>query len=92
MNVNKTHIIDMKKILIAATIAIVMTTLSSCDMKSCKCYVYNGNNTPERMIEYVDEGKSCTTLDYNRGTRYRICLEYNEPDIDPNDIGQEYKK
>ena len=64
----------------------------SCDTKSCKCYIYDGNNAPQRVIEYVDEGKLCSSLDYSRGTRYRTCLEYNEQDINPDDIGQEYKK
>ena len=41
--------------------------------------------------EYISEGNACSTLDYTHGTQYRICTEYNEPEIDPNEIGQEYK-
>ena len=82
----------MKKIIIP-TIAVVLVALAvSCDTKACKCYIYDGVNRPERVVEYVDESSPCSTLDYSRGTRYRICTEYNEPDIDPNEIGQEYKK
>ncbi|MBQ2174052.1 MAG: hypothetical protein II453_02915 [Alphaproteobacteria bacterium] len=82
----------MKKIVISIFVAIVAFVAVSCDTKSCKCYIYNGVNTPYREIEYVDEGSSCSTLDYSRGSQYRICTEYNEPDIDPTQIGREYKK
>ncbi len=69
----------------------ILALLSSCDTKTCKCYVYNGNNTPYLEQEYVSEGTPCSSLDFQQGTRYRTCIEYNERDIDPNDIGQEYK-
>lgn len=82
----------MKKILFTSIAILLLMAAASCDTKSCKCYMYDGNNTPQRVIEYIDEGSPCATLDYDRGTRYRVCTEYNEPDIDPNDIGQEYKK
>lgn len=82
----------MKKIIFSSITVLLLTMVTSCDTKSCKCYVYDGNNTPQRVIEYVDESSPCSSLDYNRNTRYRTCLEYNEPDIDPTQIGQEYKK
>ena len=77
------------KIIIPAALLLL---LASCDTKTCKCYTYNGMNTPTMEYEYISEGNSCSTLDYTHGTQYRTCLEYNEPDIDPGDIGQEYKK
>jgi hypothetical protein len=81
------------KRLTALIIAIAMiAVLASCDTKSCKCYIYDGNNPAQRVTEYIDDGTPCGTLDYTRGKRYRICTEYNEQDIDPSQIGQEYKK
>ncbi|MCR4816700.1 MAG: hypothetical protein K5842_05905 [Bacteroidales bacterium] len=80
----------LKKLLTIAAPTLLL--LASCDTKTCKCYIYNGNNNPYIEQEYVSEGTSCSSLDYDHGTQYRTCLEYNEPDIDPNDIGQEYKK
>ena len=80
----------MKKLLLIPA-ALMIIALASCDTKTCKCYIYNGANTPYMEYEYIAEGNSCATLDYNRGTQYRQCIEYNEPDIDPGDIGQEYK-
>lgn len=83
----------MKKTLLITALAVIMLAVaSSCDTKSCKCYVYDGTNPAYRTTEYIDDASPCASLDYNRGTRYRMCLEYNEPDIDPNEIGQEYKK
>lgn len=82
----------MKKTSILALGLTLLFLAVSCDTKTCKCYTYNGLNTPTMDYEYISEGNSCSTLDFNRGTQYRTCLEYNEPDIDPNDIGQEYKK
>lgn|GEM_PF-1103674 len=78
-----------KKYYLVALLAFV--ALASCDTKTCKCYVYNGNNTPYIEQEYISEGSPCSSLDYQQGTRYRTCIEYTERDIDPNDIGQEYK-
>lgn len=80
----------MKRILPLA--AALLLLAAACDSKSCKCYVYDGTNDPYREIDYVSEGSACSTLDYTRGTRYRVCLEYEEADIDPSQIGQEYKK
>ena len=80
----------LKRILTIAAPTLLL--LASCDTKTCKCYIYNGNNSPYIEQEYISEGTSCSSLDYDRGTQWRTCLEYNEPDIDPNDIGQEYKK
>lgn len=82
----------MKKIILSAFAVIILAIMASCNTKSCKCYIYDGVNTPERVIEYVDESKPCSSLDYTRTPRYRTCIEYNEPDINPGDIGQEYKK
>jgi len=70
----------------------VAMLMASCDSKSCKCYVYNGVNTPTVEIQYVSSSSPCSSLDYQSGTRYRTCLEYNEQDVDPNAIGREYKK
>ena len=80
----------MKRILPIAAVLLLFAT--ACDSKSCKCYVYDGTNEPYRETEFVAEGSACSSLDYSRGTRYRVCLEYDEPDIDPSQIGQEYKK
>ena len=82
----------MKKLILSIAALAAAISLASCDSKMCKCYIYNGQNTPYVETEYVQEGTACSALDYNRGTQYRTCLEYNEPDIDPNGIGQEYKK
>ena len=82
----------MKRIVFSFFAIGALLATMSCDTKSCKCYYYNGNSTPYMEIEYVSEGTSCSSLDYERTTQYRQCLEYNEPDIDPGDIGQQYKK
>lgn len=82
----------MKKALLLTALALTALLMASCDTKSCKCYVYDGVSTPYMETDYVSEGTPCSSLSYNRGTQYRECLEYNEPDIDPNEIGQEYKK
>lgn len=81
----------MKKLIIPFCLIAFCLMLGACDSKSCKCYVYNGVNTPTIEIQYVSSGSPCSSLDYQRGTQYRTCLEYNEQDIDPNDIGREYK-
>ena len=82
----------MKKLVIPTIAIIMLAIMASCNTKSCKCYIYDGVNSPERVIEYVDESSPCSTLDYTRTPRYRMCTEYNEPVINPDDIGQEYKK
>lgn len=71
--------------------AALMLLLTACDTKSCKCYIYDGANQPYVEIEYLSDGTPCSSLDYTRTTRYRACLEYDEPDIDPSQIGEEYK-
>jgi len=76
----------------AIALAALLPLFASCDTKSCRCYVYDGLHDPYKQIEYVQEGTPCSSLDYNRGAQYRTCVEINEPDIDPGDIGQEYKK
>lgn len=83
---------SMKKIFFPVIAVAILLAVSSCDTKSCKCYVYDGTNAAQRVIEYVDDASPCASLDYSRGTRYRICIENNEPDIDPSQIAQEYKK
>lgn len=79
------------RIKIIASAALLLMLYASCDTKTCKCYIYNGTNPAYMEYEYISEGNSCSSLDYNHGTQYRTCLEYNEPDIDPGEIGQEYK-
>ncbi|MBP5190499.1 MAG: hypothetical protein J6031_06250 [Bacteroidales bacterium] len=81
-----------RRTILAFSAIVAMMFFASCDTKTCKCYTYNGVSTPTMDYEYISEGNSCSTLDYNHGTQYRTCLEYNEPDINPDDIGQEYKK
>lgn len=81
----------MKKTSLFLVLATLVALATGCDTKSCKCYYYDGINNPYMEIEYVSEGSSCSSLDYNRGTQYRLCTEYNEPTIDPGDIGEEYK-
>jgi len=73
----------------AATLLMLAT---SCEpSKTCKCYIYNGAETPYVQLEYISTGSSCSGLDYERGNSYKKCLEYDEADIDPNDIAQGYK-
>ncbi|MBP5548791.1 MAG: hypothetical protein J6X58_07890 [Bacteroidales bacterium] len=81
----------MKKIFLFVAIMSAFLAMVSCDTKSCKCYVYNGNSTIKE-IEYVSQDQSCSSLDFTRGNAYRFCTEYNEPDIDPDDIARPYKK
>ncbi len=81
----------MKRIIFSLALLALAALMASCDTKSCKCYVYNGVNTPSLEIEHVSSGSPCSSLDYQRGTQYRTCLEYNEQDINPGEIGQEYK-
>ena len=71
-------------------IAALLLLLAACDTKTCKCYIYDGTNQPYVETEYISDGTACSSLDYTRGTRYRACTEYNEPDIDPSQIGEEY--
>lgn len=82
----------MKKIILFSLAVVTITLMTSCDTKACRCYIYDGVNPVERVTEYVDAASSCYTLDYTRGKRYRTCTEYNDQDINPDDIGQEYKK
>lgn len=81
----------MKRIVVPFLLVVMIAVMTSCDTKTCKCYINDGINPVDRVTEYVDEGTACSTLDYDRGNRYRICLENNEPDIDPSQIGQDYK-
>lgn len=81
----------MKKTILISIAVVCAILTASCDSKTCKCYLYNGVNTPYMEYEYVSEGTPCTSLDYDRTGQYRKCIEYNEPDIDPTEIGQEYK-
>lgn len=76
--------------LFTAAIAILLLQ-SACDTKSCRCYIYDGVNSPYKDIEYVAEGTSCSSLDYQNGKRYRYCTEMSDPDINPGEIGEEYK-
>lgn len=78
--------------MLALTMAAAMPLIASCDTKACRCYVYDGQNPTYIVTNYVDEGVSCSTLDYNRSTQYRICTEMSDPEIDPGQIGREYKK
>ena len=82
----------MKKSLSFLSLCVAILLLSACNSKTCKCYIYNGTSTPYEATEYVSDNEPCSVLDYTRGVQYRTCLEYNERDIDPHDIGQEYKK
>ena len=54
------------------------------DIEEVVTQIYDG--------QYSIDERCVLQLDYDRGTQYRQCIEYNEPDIDPGDIGQEYKK
>lgn len=82
----------MKKVILISLIALFACAVSSCDSKSCRCYIYDGVNPVYKEIEYVSDGTACSSLNYRNGNKYRSCVEMNEPDIDPNEIGQEYKK
>ncbi len=82
--------INTKFIAFVAFFALV-AIFASCDTKSCRCYIYDGVNTPYKEIEYVAEGTSCSSLDYQRGKQYRYCTEMSDPDINPGEIGEEYK-
>lgn len=83
----------MKKTLLFLAAASILLSFASCESKSCKCYVLNGDQYV-RETDYVDESSACGSLDryYSNGKPSRLCTEYNEPDIDPNDIGVETKK
>ena len=56
-----------KKVLTIAAPTLLL--LASCDTKTCKCYIYNGNNNPYIEQEYVSEGtlarRSTTTTAHN---------------------------
>lgn len=83
----------MKKIMLLLSAVVLLAATESCDTKACKCYVRSGDGGVQE-IDYVDEGTSCSTLDrYTSGNKpVRICTEYNERDLDPDDIGWEIKK
>ena len=81
----------MKAKILFLSFAFIAMLLCSCDDKPCKCYTYNGA-TVYSETKYVGYSSSCSALDYSQGNNYRVCLEYDEADIDPDDIGQEYKK
>ncbi len=82
----------MKQIIFLGLIAVATMIFSSCDTKECKCYVYDGVHAPYMESQYVSYDNSCSVRDYRNGTQYRYCLEMDEPDINPGEIGQEYKK
>ena len=81
----------MKKIRLLAIAVIAVIAITSCDTKTCRCYYNDGVNEPYKDYEYVDEGTPCSSLDYERNHRFRMCTEMSEPEIDPHDIGQDYK-
>ena len=82
----------MKKILLVAVFALSILAVSSCDTKTCKCYYYDGVNPAYMEYEYTNESNSCSYLDYKHNLSYRKCIEYNEPDLDPGSIAEEFKK
>ena len=77
--------------MLALTLAAALPFFSSCDTKACRCYVQDGQNPTYIVTDYVSEGVSCSSLDYDHGSRYRMCTEMSEPEIDPGQIGREYK-
>lgn len=81
----------MKKLTLISLVVLATIALSSCDSKRCKCYYYDGVHWSQES-EYVSEESSCSSLDFTNGMRQRLCLEENEPDIDPSAIGRDYKK
>ena len=78
----------MKKILLYACGILLMAAITSCDTKACKCYVLD-RGVYVRETNYVDEGSSCSDLDQNPR---RLCTEYYEEDIDPEDMGVMFDK
>lgn len=81
----------MKKIFILTAVVTVVALLNGCDTKSCRCYYYDGVNDAYMDYEYVSDNTPCSSLDYERNHSFRMCTEMSEPEIDPHDIGQDYK-
>lgn len=75
-----------------ATFLVSVALFASCDTKSCRCYVSDGVNPVYKEIDYVSENEPCSSLDYTSGSKYRLCTEMSDPEIDPGSIGREYKK
>lgn len=77
----------MKKTLIALA-ALCLLGLASCNSKNCRCYEFvNGRWTGPHTTLAAD-GTRCNTLN----TRERLCNEMEDPILNPDDIGVDYKK
>ena len=77
----------MKKLLIALA-AISLLGLASCGGKNCRCYERVNDRWTGPTTTYASEGTRCNSLNNN----YRLCIEMDEPIINPDDIGVDYKK
>lgn len=76
----------MKKIILILAV-VGSVALASCDTKQCRCYEYNGTRWV-RTDTYILADRACRTMNTNT---YQ-CDEMSDPVIDPNDIGEDYKK
>lgn len=83
----------MKKTAILFLIIAGALTVASCingssyRTKECRCYDFVGNHWvgPSAKMTYYDS--PCASLNNSR----RVCNEYDDPIINPGDIGVDYK-
>lgn len=71
-----------KRIIMTVCAAVAALAMAACDSKICYCY----DNGREEVL-YVNPDVKCDAYSSGR----RGCVEANER-MDPNEIGQEYKK
>lgn len=76
-------------LLIAAGVLSLTSCINSTSYrtKECRCYDLVGShwNGPSSRMTYYDS--PCASLNNSR----RVCNEYDDPIIDPNDIGVDFK-
>ena len=77
----------MKKLFLAIA-ALSLLGLASCDGKSCRCYELVGKRWTGPTTTSTVAGTRCSELN----TTHRVCNEMDDPIIDPDDIGVDYKK
>jgi len=76
----------MKKVIILMAV-FATTMLVSCETKTCVCYESVGGHWTKNET-YADASEKCSNL----STNTRKCVESYEEDIDPSEIGIEYKR
>jgi len=77
----------MRKIVFSLIAIAGMLSLASCNTKECRCYEYNGSRWVKKYTSTL-VGTRCSDLNTNT---YQ-CDETTDPEIDPNDIGEDTKK